>query len=52
VFDHSASNVEHLQNFLLPASPGFSGHFPAMSQLFGNFLPNAATTGMQAALRG
>jgi excisionase family DNA binding protein len=52
VFDHSASDAEHLQDFLLPAIPGFSGHFSTRNQLFGLFLPNAATTVMRAALRG
>jgi excisionase family DNA binding protein len=52
VFDHSASDAEHLQNLLLPAIPGFSGPLPATNQLFDIFLPNAAPTGMQAALCG
>jgi excisionase family DNA binding protein len=52
VFDHSARNTEHLQNFLFVANPGFSGRFPAPGQLFGILLPNAAPTGMRAALCG
>jgi excisionase family DNA binding protein len=52
VFDHSARDAEHLQNFLFVANPGFSGRFPASGQLFGILLPNAAPTGVQAALRG
>jgi excisionase family DNA binding protein len=52
VFDHSAADAEHLQNFLLPANPGFSGRFPATKQLFGIFLPNAAPTVMRAAVCG
>jgi excisionase family DNA binding protein len=52
VFDHSAPFAEHLRNLLIPANPGFSGHFPATKELFGIFLPNAGPTGMQAALRG
>jgi excisionase family DNA binding protein len=52
VFDHSASDAEHLQNFHLLANPGYSGRFPAPGQLFGIFLPNAAPTGMRAALCG
>jgi excisionase family DNA binding protein len=52
VFDHSARDAEHLQNFHFVATPGFSGRFRASGQLFGNSLPNAAPTGMQAALCG
>jgi excisionase family DNA binding protein len=52
VFDHSARDAEHLQNFPFVANPGFSGRFRASGQLFGNSLPNAAPTGMQAALCG
>jgi excisionase family DNA binding protein len=52
VFDHSAPDAEHLQNLLLPANPAISRHFPAMKQLFGIFLPNAAPTVMRAALCG
>jgi len=52
VFDHSARNAEHLQNFPFVASPGFSGQFPAPGQLFGILLPNAALTGVRAALCG
>jgi excisionase family DNA binding protein len=52
VFDHSARDAEHLQNFLLATNPGFSGRFLAPGQLFGNSLPNAAPTGMQAAQCG
>jgi hypothetical protein len=46
VFDRSASDAEHRQKFLFPASPGFSGHFPATKQVFGIFPPNAPPTGM------
>ena len=52
MFDHSARDAEHLQNFPFVANPGFSGRFRASGQLFGNSLPNAAPTGMQAALCG
>jgi hypothetical protein len=52
VFDHSAADAEHWQNLPLPATPGFSGHFSATKQLFGNFLPNAVPTVMRAALCG
>jgi excisionase family DNA binding protein len=52
VFDHSARDAEHLQNFPFVANPGFSGRFRASDQLFGNSLQNAAPTGMQAALCG
>jgi excisionase family DNA binding protein len=52
VFDHSARDAEHLQNFPFVANPGFSGRFRASIQLFGIFLPNASPTGMQAALCG
>jgi excisionase family DNA binding protein len=52
VFDHSARNAEHLQNFPFVANPGFSGRFRASGQPFGNSQPNAAPTGMQAALCG
>jgi excisionase family DNA binding protein len=52
VFDHSARDAEHLQNFPFLANSGFSGRFRASGQLFGSFLPNAAPTGMRAALRG
>jgi hypothetical protein len=46
VFDRSPSDGEHQPKFLFPAKPGFSGHFPAMKQLFDSFQPNAAPTGM------
>jgi excisionase family DNA binding protein len=52
VFDHSASETEYVRDFLFLANPGFSGLFPATNLLFGIFLPNAAPTGMRAALRG
>ena len=52
MFDRSASDAEHLQIFLHPANPGFSGHFLATITLFGFILPNAAPTVMRAALRG
>jgi excisionase family DNA binding protein len=52
VFDHSARDAEHLQNFLFVANPGFSGRFPASGQLIGVLLPNAAPTGVRAALCG
>jgi excisionase family DNA binding protein len=52
VFDHSAPDAEHLQDFLLHATPAFFWLFPATNLLFGIFLPNAAPTGMRAALRG
>jgi excisionase family DNA binding protein len=52
VFDHSASESEHLQDSPLLATPGFSGRFLAPDQPFGNSIPNAVPTGMQAALRG
>jgi excisionase family DNA binding protein len=50
VFDHSARDAEHLQNFPFVANPGLSGQFHATNQLFGILLPNAAPTGMRAAL--
>jgi hypothetical protein len=52
VFDHSARDAEHLQNFLFVANPGFSGQFLASGQLFGILLPNAAPTGVRAAQCG
>jgi excisionase family DNA binding protein len=52
VFGHPARDAEHLQNFLFVANPGFSGQFRAPGQLFGILLPNAAPTGVRAALRG
>src|SRR5262249_23221823 len=52
VFDHSARDAEHLQNFPLLANPGLSGRFFAPGQPFGNFLPNSAPTGVQAAMCG
>jgi excisionase family DNA binding protein len=52
VFDHSAPDAEHLQDFLFHANPEILGHFPAINQLFGIFLPNAAPTVMRAAFRG
>jgi predicted DNA-binding transcriptional regulator AlpA len=52
VFDRSARDAEHLQNFLFVANPGFSGRFPASGQLFGILLPNAAPTVVRAALCG
>src|SRR5437660_82609 len=52
VFDRLASDAVHLHEFLLPANPGYSGHFPATNQLFGSVEPNAALTDMRAALRG
>jgi excisionase family DNA binding protein len=52
VFDHSASEAEHLQDFPFLANPGFSKRFLASSQLFGSFVPNAAPTVMRAALCG
>jgi excisionase family DNA binding protein len=52
VFDHSAPDAEHLQDFLLPANPGFSGLSPATNLLFGTFLPNAVPTVMRAAICG
>jgi hypothetical protein len=52
VFDHSATDSEHLQNLPLLAIPEFFGHFPATNHLFGIFLSNAAPTVMLAALRG
>jgi excisionase family DNA binding protein len=52
VFDRSARDAEHLQNFPFVANPGFSGRFRASGQVFGTFLPNSAPTGMRAALCG
>jgi excisionase family DNA binding protein len=52
VFDRSAADAEHLQTLLLPATPGFSGHFSATKQLFDNFLPSAAPMAVRAAICG
>lgn len=38
MFDHSASDAEHLLNLLFPASPGISGLFCATNHLFDIFL--------------
>jgi hypothetical protein len=35
VFDHSARDAEHLQNFPFLATSGFSKRFLASGQLFG-----------------
>ena len=52
MFDHSARDAEHLQNFPFVANPGFSERFRASGRLFGNSIPNTAPTDMQAALCG
>jgi hypothetical protein len=45
VLDRWATDSQHLQHFLVVASPGFSGGFCALGQLLGMLLPNAAPTG-------
>ena len=49
VFDHSALDAEHLNDFLSPAEPCFCRRYRAILALFGIFLPNAAPTVMRAA---
>ncbi|MEX0978917.1 MAG: hypothetical protein WDZ48_08710 [Pirellulales bacterium] len=50
MFDRSAADTEHFEDFLFRANPGFHRRFRAKATLFGKFLSNTCANGYASRL--